>query len=107
MIELVKSNTFCKWLDDTDSVVRARILARLARVEMGHFGDHNSVGDGVSELRLFFGAGYRVYYMQQGYQLIILLCAGDKSSQVKDIKLAKQIALEWVIKMEINDENNI
>ena len=49
----------------------------------------------MSELRLFFGAGYRIYYMQQGNQLVILLCAGDKSTQVKDIKLAKQIALEW------------
>ncbi len=72
-----------------------RVLARLARVELGNLGDHSSVGDGIGELRLFFGSGYRIYYMQQGQQLIILLCAGDKSSQTKNIKLAKQIALEW------------
>ena len=95
MIELIKTNHFSAWLDTVDSLVRARVLARLARVEMGNFGDHNPVGDSVSELRLFFGAGYRIYYMQQGNQLVILLCAGDKSTQVKDIKLAKQIALEW------------
>ena len=95
MIELIKTNHFSAWLDTVDSLVRARVLARLARVEMGNFSDHNPVGDSVSELRLFFGAGYRIYYMQQGNQLVILLCAGDKSTQVKDIKLAKQIALEW------------
>ena len=95
MIELIKTNHFSAWLETVDSLVRARVLARLARVEMGNFGDHNPVGDSVSELRLFFGAGYRIYYMQQGNQLVILLCAGDKSTQVKDIKLAKQIALEW------------
>lgn len=78
-----------------DSAVQARVLARLARVEMGNFGDHSSVGEGVNELRLFFGKGYRIYYIQQGHQLVILLCAGDKSTQEKDIKLAKQIALEW------------
>ncbi len=95
MIELIKSNHFGKWLEVADSTVRARVLARLARVEMGNFGDHNPVGEGVNELRLFFGAGYRIYYMQQGNQLVIVLCAGGKSTQVKDIKLAQQIALEW------------
>lgn len=69
-------------------------MARLSRVGMGNFGDHCPVGEGISELRLFFGAGYRIYYMQQDHQMVILLCAGDKSAQVKDIKLAKQIALE-------------
>ena len=76
-------------------MTKYRVLARLARVELGNLGDHSSVGDGINELRLFFGSGYRIYYLQQGQQLIILLCAGDKSSQAKDIKLAKQIALEW------------
>ena len=95
MIEIIKSSYFSDWLEVVDSMVKARVLARLSRVEMGHFGDHAAVGDGVSELRLFFGAGYRIYYRQQGHQLVILLCAGDKSTQVKDIKLAKQIALQW------------
>ena len=95
MIELIKSNHFNLWLNSLEAVTKYRVLARLARVELGNLGDHSSVGDGINELRLFFGSGYRIYYLQQGQQLIILLCAGDKSSQAKDIKLAKQIALEW------------
>ena len=95
MIEIIKSNHFNAWLELLEVTTRFRVLARLARVELGNLGDHSSVGDGINELRLFFGSGYRIYYLQQGQQLIILLCAGDKSSQAKDIKLAKQIALEW------------
>ena len=95
MLEIIQSHHFNEWLQKVDSLVKARILARLSRVEMGNFGDHSSVGDGISELRLFFGAGYRIYYMQQSLQLVILLCAGDKSTQTKDIKLAKTIAHEW------------
>ncbi len=95
MIEIIKSNYFNAWIESLEVITMSRVLARLARVELGNFGDHSSVGDGINELRLFFGSGYRIYYMQQGSQLIILLCAGDKSSQAKDIKLAKQIALEW------------
>ena len=95
MIEIIKSNHFNAWLESLEITTRFRVLARLARVELGNLGDYSSVGDGIYELRLFFGSGYRIYYMQQGSQLIILLCAGDKSSQAKDIKLAKQIALEW------------
>lgn len=95
MMEVIKSSQFSTWLNSVDSTVKVRVLARLSRLELGNFGDHGSVGEGISELRLFFGAGYRVYYMQQGNQVIILLCAGDKSSQVKDIQLAKRIALEW------------
>ena len=95
MIEVIKSSQFSNWLDAADSLVKVRVLARLSRVELGNFGDHCSVGDGISELRLFFGAGYRIYYTQQANQVVIVLCAGDKSTQVKDIQLAKKIALEW------------
>ena len=95
MFEIIKSNHFNLWLESLEGVTKYRVLARLARVELGNLGDHSSVGDGINELRLFFGSGYRIYFMQHGSQLIILLCAGDKSSQAKDIKLAKQIALEW------------
>jgi putative addiction module killer protein len=95
MIEVIKSSQFSAWLDATDSIVKVRILARLSRVELGNFGDHHAVGEGISELRLFFGAGYRIYYMQKGHRLVILLCAGDKSTQTRDIQLAKQIASEW------------
>lgn len=95
MIEIIKSNHFDLWLESLDITTISRVLARLARVELVNLGDHSSVGDGINELRLFFGSGYRIYYVQQGQQLIILLCAGDKSTQAKDIKLAKKIALEW------------
>lgn len=95
MIEIIKSNHFDLWLESLDITTISRVLARLARVELGNLSDHSSVGDGINELRLFFGSGYRIYYVQQGQQLIILLCAGDKSTQAKDIKLAKKIALEW------------
>lgn len=95
MIELIKSSQFSAWLNAADISVKARVLTRLSRVELGNFGDHCSIGDGIFELRLFFGAGYRIYYTQQGNQVVIVLCAGDKSTQTKDIQLAKQIALEW------------
>ncbi len=95
MMQLIKSNYFSAWLDKADSTVKARVLARLSRVESGNLGDHRSVGDGINELRLFFGAGFRIYYIHQGEQIIVLLCAGDKSTQTKDIQLAKQIAADW------------
>lgn len=69
--------------------IRRRIVMRLRRLEQGNYGDCSPVGEGVSELRLFFGAGYRVYFVEDGDELILLLCAGDKSTQDKDIKNAK------------------
>ena len=81
---------FLEWLNKLkDPTTRLRIRRRLDRVEQGNFGDCESVGDGVSELRLFFGSGYRIYFAEWDDEIIILLCAGDKSSQNKDIKLAK------------------
>lgn len=81
---------FLEWLNKLkDPTTRLRIRRRLDRVEQGNFGDCESVGDGVSELRLFFGSGYRIYFAEWDDEIIILLCAGDKSSQKKDIKLAK------------------
>ena len=67
---------------------RHRVQERLDRVALGNLGDHKVVGDGVSELRLQFGAGYRIYYGEDGDKVIFLLCGGDKSSQKKDIKQA-------------------
>lgn len=67
-------------------------MKRLLRVEEGDFGDHGGVGDGVVELRFHFGPGYRVYYVERGGALIILLAGGDKDSQVRDIEKAKEIA---------------
>ena len=73
----------------------ARIAARLDRMAAGNPGDVQPVGEGVSELRINYGPGYRVYFIQQGPVLIILLCGGDKSTQSKDIKQAKVLAEEW------------
>jgi putative addiction module killer protein len=77
------------WLDSLDRMTRARIEARLKRIAFGNFGDTKSVGAGVSELRLLFGSGYRVYFAQHGDAIVVLLCGGDKSSQDKDIEKAK------------------
>ena len=82
---------FDEWLDDLgDTAVVARILSRIARVEHGNFRDCKAVGDGVSELRLAFGAGYRVYFAEVGTIVVLLLCGGDKGSQSRDIKAAKK-----------------
>jgi len=77
------------WLDELrDGQTRARILARLDRLQAGLLGDWDTVGEGVYELRIDFGPGYRVYYGQEGKSLILLLCGGDKRTQAKDIKRA-------------------
>jgi putative addiction module killer protein len=93
---------FLKWLNNIkDPVTRLRVRRRLDRVEQGNFGDCEPVGEGISELRLFFGAGYRIYFAEWDDEIIILLCAGDKSSQKKDIKLAKDY---WQELKERSDE---
>lgn len=80
---------FTKWFNNLkDSRNRRRILSRLRRVEQGHYGDCKNIQDGVFELRLFFGPGYRVYFGEEGETLIVLLCAGNKNSQDKDIQTA-------------------
>jgi putative addiction module killer protein len=78
-----------EWLDELDHTVVARIEARLKRVALGNFGDVKAVGQGVSELRLKFGSGYRLYFSQHGEEIIVLLCGGDKGSQADDIETAK------------------
>lgn len=75
-----------------DKPGKARIEARLRRVEQGNFGDVKPVGEGVSELRIHVGPGYRVYFTQRGLELVILLAGGDKGSQAKDIKAALELA---------------
>ncbi|MBF0551599.1 MAG: type II toxin-antitoxin system RelE/ParE family toxin, partial [Deltaproteobacteria bacterium] len=81
---------FVDWLNKLRDVIgRKRVLARLARLEQGNYGDCVPVGEGVSELRMFFGTGYRVYFGEDRNNTIVLLCGGDKGSQVQDIKQAK------------------
>ena len=96
MIEIVKSEHFDVWLKNLrDLRARARIEARLLRLALGNAGDVRPVGEGVSELRINYGPGYRVYFAQHGQALVILLCGGDKSTQDRDIRDAMQIAMDW------------
>jgi len=93
MIEIRKTDVYAKWLDDLlDVGGRARILARVERLATGNPGDVKPVGEGVSELRIDYGPGYRVYYKQYGRGLVILLAGGDKSTQARDIKTALRLA---------------
>lgn len=89
------SETFTTWLSSlTDLTAKARIDTRLARAQMGLMGDVKPVGAGVSELRIDYGPGYRLYFGQRGRQMIVILVGGDKSSQSADIRLAKKLWLE-------------
>ena len=93
MIEIRKTEIFADWLNGLrDRRAKARIQARIDRLERGHFGDVTSVGEGVSELRIFYGPGYRVYFVQRGPVVVILLSGGDKSTQDSDIVKAKELA---------------
>ena len=87
---------FEEWLDElNDMRAVARVLARLARVRQGNLGDSKSVGEGVSELRVDYGPGCRVYFGLKGQTLVVLLCGGDKRTQDRDIRLAKQYWQEF------------
>jgi len=96
MIEIIRSATFDRWLSNLrDRQARVRILARLRRAADGNLGDYKLIGDGIFEMRLTFGPGYRLYFIRQGSNVIVLLCGGDKSSQARDIERARVIAQEW------------
>ena len=93
MIEIRKTDLFAEWLDGLQDIqARARIQARIERLAAGNPGDVESVGEGVSELRINMGPGYRVYFRQRGRELIILLAGGDKRTQARDIKTALRLA---------------
>ena len=93
MIEIRKTDLFAHWLDELgDLLVRARVQVRIERLAAGNPGDVEPVGEGVSELRINYGPGYRVYFKQSGRELIILLAGGDKRTQAKDIKTALRLA---------------
>ena len=82
---------FLEWLYSLkDKTVRAKIRIRLDWMVEGNFGDHRSVGDGIIELRVHYGSGYRVYFAREGGRIVVIMCGGDKSTQGKDIKLAKK-----------------
>ena len=92
-MQVRKTEAFAKWIDGLRDIRgRARILVRIKRLALGHLGDVAPVGEGVSELRIHYGPGYRVYFKQQGRELIILLAGGDKRSQARDIKNAINLA---------------
>ena len=89
LVEVIKTETFGVWIDGLrDRQAKARILTRIARLASGNAGDVKPVGSGVSEMRIPYGPGYRVYFTNKGKTVVILLCGGDKSSQQKDIALA-------------------
>jgi len=93
MKEIRRSSVYVKWLKKLrDSQAKARILARVRRLAKGNPGDVKPAGEGVSEMRIDYGPGYRVYYKDTGREIIILLCGGDKSTQQSDIDEAKKIA---------------
>lgn len=96
MIEVLTTEDFDKWLRKLkDRSGRLRILERIDRLATGNPGDVKPVGQGISELRLTYGPGYRVYYLQDGDTLILLLIGGDKSTQQNDISKAHELADEW------------
>ena len=93
MVEIRETDTFKKWFDTLkDKRAKARIDVRIKRVSLGNFGDVKPIGNGVSELRIDYGSGYRVYFVKRGNIIVILLCGGDKSTQSNDIQKAHELA---------------
>jgi len=95
MIELRRTDRFARWLDDLSDIrARARVQARLDRLAEGNPGDVKPIGEGVSELRIDYGPGYRVYFSARGRTIVILLAGGTKRTQPQDIKVALRLARE-------------
>lgn len=96
MLEVIQSATFSRWLNSLrDQQARARIQVRIDRLSLGNAGDVKPVGSGVSEMRIDHGPGYRVYFKQHGAFVVVLLCGGDKRTQVADIRRAIELAQNW------------
>jgi putative addiction module killer protein len=96
MLVLQQTETFRKWrIQLKDLRARALIASRLDRLAQGHWGDTEPVGNGVSELRIHYGPGYRLYVQRRGEVIVVLLCGGDKSGQSRDIKTALRLAQSW------------
>lgn len=97
MLELKQTELFRKWRTKLkDERARALIASRLDRLAYGHVGDAGPVGEGISELRIHYGPGYRIYFHRRGNTVVILLCGGDKSTQAQDIRTAKRLVDEWM-----------
>jgi putative addiction module killer protein len=95
MIEVRQTTTYASWFDSLrDKAAKVRIDIRIRRLSLGNPGDVKAVGEGVSELRVNVGPGYRIYYVQRGSEFIVLLAGGDKSTQDQDIRDAKSLARE-------------
>jgi putative addiction module killer protein len=93
MFEIRKTETYARWLDGLHDIqARARVQVRVERLAAGNPGDVKPVGEGVSEMRINYGSGYRVYYTQRGREVVVLLAGGDKRTQVTDIKTALRLA---------------
>ena len=93
MLHVRKTDVFAKWIDALKNIqAKARILARIEKLSFGHPGDVAPVGEGVSEMRIHHGPGYRVYFKRKGNRLIVLLAGGNKSTQSRDIKVALELA---------------
>lgn len=96
MLEIFRSETFDRWLRELRDIrAQARIEARILRLSRGNPGDVKPVGSGVSEMRIDYGPGYRVYFTRRGPLVVLLLCAGDKRTQDADIQRAIEIAEDW------------
>lgn len=95
MLDIKQTDTYRKWERKIDRAAKALIAARVFRLAHGLPGDVRPVGQGVSELRIHHGPGYRVYFKQRGNEIVILLCGGDKSTQQNDIETAQRLAAEW------------
>ena len=94
MFIVQKTDIFESWFSNLrDLSAKAKILSRIKRIELGNLGDHKSVGGGISEIRIDYGPGYRLYFVKSKGVIIILVSGGDKSTQSRDIKRAQEIAL--------------
>ena len=99
-MQLIETHVFSKWLLNLKDVhAKAKIIMRIKRLSEGNHGDVNHIGSGLSEMRIHYGPGYRIYFKDTGKEIILLLCGGDKSTQSDDIKKAIKLAKEY------NDNN--
>jgi putative addiction module killer protein len=99
MFELVESTQFTGWFGSLrDAAAKGRITGRLERMSFGQFGDVKALGNGINEIRLNFGPGYRIYFQQRGPVVVLLLIGGDKDTQARDIRRARQIADDFELR---------